>query len=167
MKRCEVYFKTDCKMQYGEVCCVTSDEKCQYATEKEVCKQCNSINILDCYSCKEVKDVEYILLYDELTNVCDEIKVYYNVDKIKSYSVYIYDKIYGSNVFDILSNDIYMYSAHIIIEEAKPIIEKIQNKLREIESFVNYYDRIKIEKSEINIINKIRSNINENNIFRC
>ena len=52
-------------MQDGEMCCDTSDEKCQYATEKEVCKRCKSINILDCYKCTKVKDDEYIILYEE------------------------------------------------------------------------------------------------------
>lgn len=88
-----------------------------------------------------VKD--YYELYDELVEICKELYTYYDIDKIKPYSVYIWDKepdnapddYYGENLFDILSDKIQFYSgnnASCIIEESKPIIAKIQLKLSEM-----------------------------------
>lgn len=84
----------------------------------------------------------YYELYDELLKIVDEIRPYYDIDKIKTYSVYILAK--GSNndteewicnVFDIESDQIVFYDKeHNIIEEALPIINKIQSKLKEIET---------------------------------
>ena len=81
---------------------------------------------------------EWEILYDELLEICKEITPYYDIDKIKTYSVYIWDKDTdldnGENLFDIHADDIYMYDkSHVIKEESKPIIEKIQRKLKEIE----------------------------------
>ena len=89
--------------------------------------------------------VDFWQSYKELTGIVDEIRPYYDVDKIKSYSVYIWtkdnpnadneDDMYGQNVFDICGDELIFYiKDHVIIEEAKPIIEKIQAKLREIAS---------------------------------
>lgn len=73
--------------------------------------------------------------YDKLAKMTDEILPYYDVDKIKPYSVYIWTKgDGGQNVFDIQADKIIFYEEHSIIEDAKPIIEKIQSKLKEIES---------------------------------
>lgn len=74
-------------------------------------------------------------LYTELEKIVKEILLYYDVDKVKPYSVYIWTKgENGDNVFDIIANEIEFYvKDHIIIEEAKPIIEKIQSKLQEID----------------------------------
>lgn len=73
-------------------------------------------------------------LYRELIDLTMEISPYYDFDKIKSYSVYIWTHgKNGENVFDIFADDIYIYNKnHIIIEDAKPIIDKIQLKLQEI-----------------------------------
>ena len=89
--------------------------------------------------------VDFWQLYSELTEVVNEIRPYYDVDKIKSYSVYVWtkdnpnadneDDKYGQNVFDICGDELIFYvEDHVIIEEAKPVIEKIQAKLREIAS---------------------------------
>ena len=79
--------------------------------------------------------------YSELYKAVDEIKPYYDVDKVKSYSVYIWTKVseedyqsddnfYGENVFDIMKDKIIFYNKdHVIPEEVKPIICKIQSKL--------------------------------------
>jgi hypothetical protein len=81
---------------------------------------------------------KFDLLYDELTQISNEILPYYDIDKIKSYSVYIWTKgddkdDNGENVFDICEDEIVLYvKDHKIMEEAKPIIEKIQSKLKEI-----------------------------------
>jgi len=71
--------------------------------------------------------------YDELVEVARELEPYYDIDKIKTWSVYIWTKgDFGNNVFDIMANEIVRYDEnHVIVEEAMPIIEKIQAKLRE------------------------------------
>jgi ADP-ribose pyrophosphatase YjhB (NUDIX family) len=77
---------------------------------------------------------KYDKIYDELVKVSDEIRQYYDIDKVKTYAVYIWTKgEHGKNVFDILNGEIMFYEEHEIIEEAKPIIEKIQAKLKEME----------------------------------
>lgn len=78
---------------------------------------------------------KFNFLYKELVEISEDIKVYYDIDKIKSYSVSIWTKNEdGENVFDICADEIIFYvKNHTIIEKAKPIIEKIQLKLKEIE----------------------------------
>lgn len=87
----------------------------------------------------------YFQLYKELSMIVNEIRPYYDIDKVKSYSVYIStkdnpnsdneDDKYGRNVFDICEDKLIFYvEDHVVIEEAKPVIEKIQAKLREIAS---------------------------------
>lgn len=81
---------------------------------------------------------KFDLLYNQLTQISKEILPYYDIDKTKSHSIYIWTKENGDddgeNVFDILADEIIFYvKDHIIIEEVKPIIEKIQLKLKEIE----------------------------------
>ena len=77
--------------------------------------------------------------YDELCQIAREIEPYYEIDKIKSYAVYIWSKTddvfdLGENLFDIHADRIeFFVKDHEIIEEAKPIIAKIQEKLRELE----------------------------------
>lgn len=82
---------------------------------------------------------KYDVLYKELVEICNKIRQYYDIDKIKSYSVYIWTKdssediCNGENVFDILADKFQFYTEHEIIDEAKPIIKEIQVKLQEIE----------------------------------
>lgn len=79
---------------------------------------------------------EFDNLYEELVEISHKIRPYYDVDKVKSYSVYIWTKgdlDNSENVFDIMPNEIVFYvKDHEIIEEAMPIIEEIQAKLREL-----------------------------------
>ena len=74
--------------------------------------------------------------YEELVEISHKIDPYYDIDKIKSYSVYIWTKgdlDNSENVFDIRPNEIVFYvKDHEIIEEAIPIIKEIQAKLREL-----------------------------------
>lgn len=72
--------------------------------------------------------------YDELVQITKELSPYYDIDKVKSHSVYIWTKgDDGINVFDITADRIIFYDeSHMIPEEVMPIIEKIQNKLKEI-----------------------------------
>lgn len=80
---------------------------------------------------------KFDFLYNELVQISKDILPYYDIDKIKSYSVYIWTKGKdGKNVFDIDKDEIIFYvKGHKIIEEAKPIIEKIQLKLKEINQY--------------------------------
>jgi hypothetical protein len=84
---------------------------------------------------------KFYKLYDELVQISNEILPYYDIDKVKPYSVYIWtkgddDEDYGENVFDIEENKICFYNKnHVIQDEVNPIIEKIQAKLKEINEY--------------------------------
>lgn len=81
----------------------------------------------------------YSKLYDELCRISKEILPYYDVDKIKSYSVYIWTKgDNGQNVFDIQTDKVVYYADHVIYKGAESIIAKIQAKLKEIQQVANY-----------------------------
>lgn len=85
---------------------------------------------------------KYDELYDELVKVSDEIRDYYDIDKVKHYSVYIWTKEdgddFGENVFDITSDELVFYKKeHKIIEDALPIIKRIQDKLKEIKKYMD------------------------------
>ena len=80
-------------------------------------------------------------LYNELRDIVDLLRPYYDIDKIKFYSVYVWSKsgtndhLDSDNLFDIQAKDIIFYDKqHKIIEETLPIITMIQEKLREIET---------------------------------
>ncbi len=83
---------------------------------------------------------KFDFLYNELLEISKEILPYYDVDKVKPNSVYIWSKgIDGENVFDIFANEIVFYvKEHTIIEESKTIIEKLQSKLKEIKKCSQY-----------------------------
>lgn len=82
------------------------------------------------------------LLYEELVKATKAIEPYYDIDKIKSYSVYIWtkgdgdsnsDNYWGENVFDIQEDRLVFYvENHKIPDEVMPIIQNIQAKIREI-----------------------------------
>lgn len=86
---------------------------------------------------------KYYQMYREISQIARELEPYYDIDKVKSYSVYVWSKPknyasdnvddWGENVFDIMENEIVFYvKDHQIIEEAIPIIKKIQAKLKEM-----------------------------------
>lgn len=85
-------------------------------------------------SLEALRHERYYKLYDELVEVSKEIEVYYDIDKIKPWGVFIYTKDdFCNNVFDILEDEIIFYvKEHVIPEEAMPTIKKIQDKLKEI-----------------------------------
>lgn len=85
-----------------------------------------------------IDESKYYLFYDELVEISKEIEKYYDIDKIKPYSVYIWTKgKNGENVFDIEEDEIVFYvENHVIPDEVKPIIEKIQSKIKEIRQCV-------------------------------
>ncbi len=76
-------------------------------------------------------------LYIELEEICKELRIYYDIDKIKPYSVYVFEKDGNVNVFDIQADKIVFYEDVVVIKESLDIIERIQLKLMEIELF--YY----------------------------
>lgn len=80
---------------------------------------------------------KYWKLHEELDKAAHEIDPYYDIDKIKSYSVYIWTKgDMGENVFDIEEDKIVFYvDDYVIPDEVMPIIEKIQAKLRDISQY--------------------------------
>lgn len=81
----------------------------------------------------------YEQLYKELVRLSKELLPYYDIDKVKWYSVAVWDKEdLGKNLFDITAYEIYFwdgYDANMIPEKAMLIVEKIQIKLREIQFF--------------------------------
>ena len=83
-------------------------------------------------------------LYDELVLISKEIQPYYEIDKIKPYSVYIWTKgdpeeYTSENVFDITADEIIFYNKrHQILDEAIPVIKKIQSKLKQIEEITGW-----------------------------
>ena len=89
------------------------------------------------YTMKKMTEEEYNKWWNELWELSRKLLPYYDVDKVKDWSVFVYTKNsegdYGDNVFDINYDGIYFYDKnHKIIEEAKPIIEKILNKFKEV-----------------------------------
>lgn len=80
-------------------------------------------------------------LYHELRELTDKLKPWYDIDKIKWYSVYIWTKENpddcGENVFDIWADEIVFYTEdHVIPDEVMPIIQEIQEKLKEINKYL-------------------------------
>ena len=85
---------------------------------------------------------EFDKYYDSLVETVKPLCKYYDIDKVKTYGVYVWNKAKELddqwNVFDIYSDEIMMWDEeHKIIEEAKPIIEKIQLKLKEVDKYKN------------------------------
>ena len=81
----------------------------------------------------------YSELYVELVQLSNLLLPYYDIDKVKYYAVYVWSKgelDESSNVFDITADGIDLLDRnHIISEEAMPIIDAIQAKLREMQCF--------------------------------
>ena len=80
---------------------------------------------------------EFNKLYEELIEISKEILPYYDIDKVKPYSVYVWSKEvdddFGENLFDIEADKIVFYNdRHELDKEVLPIINKIQSKLKEI-----------------------------------
>lgn len=74
-------------------------------------------------------------LYHELRELTNKLRKWYGIDKIKWYSVYVWTE--DENVFDIYADEIVYYvKDHIIPNEAMPIIQEIQEKLKEIDRYL-------------------------------
>lgn len=85
----------------------------------------------------------YYLSYKELVEAAMELQPYYDIDKIKPYSVYVWSKPnnyesdnvdnWGVNLFDICEDRIIYYvDGYTIPDEVVPIIEKVQQKLKKL-----------------------------------
>lgn len=77
----------------------------------------------------------YNMWYKELWNLSEKLIPYYDIDKVKDWAVFVWTKDTeekeGKNVFDIEEKEIVFYDKnHIIKEEAKPIIDEIQNHFK-------------------------------------
>lgn len=77
----------------------------------------------------------YDLYYQLLCEKVDKLRPYYDIDKIKSYGVFVWNKAENieeqDNIFDIYADEICFYTEdRTIIEEAKPIVEDIQNFIK-------------------------------------
>lgn len=91
------------------------------------------------------KDIYSNGMYDELWNLAHELQPWFDIDKVKTYSVYVWTKDcddpdcpFGENVFDIYEDYLQFYQCTKpwqLPNEAIPIIKKIQDKLCEIENF--------------------------------
>lgn len=75
--------------------------------------------------------------FDKLIKIADELRPYYDIDKIKPWSVYVWSKSTptseGDNIFDITKNKIICYGnfkEENIVSESLPIIKKIQEYLK-------------------------------------
>lgn len=73
--------------------------------------------------------------YKEMRALTDRLRPWYDIDKIKSWGVFVWSKSEGNpyggaNVFDIYKDEIcYFVEGHVIPDEAWPIIREIQEKL--------------------------------------
>lgn len=81
-----------------------------------------------------MSNFNYSEWYDELWNLANQLRPYYDIDKVKDFAVYVWTKPEDTdrNVFDIYGDRLEIYDfSHNIRNEAKPIIHKIQAKLLE------------------------------------
>lgn len=78
---------------------------------------------------------QYEYEFDKLFKIAHEIEPWYDIDKVKDYAIYIWTKgEFGENVFDIEADDIVFYTDHEIIPEALPVIKRIQEQLKKVET---------------------------------
>lgn len=93
-------------------------------------------------SVNDMSEEEFDTYYNGLVKTVEPLREYYDIDKVKTYGVWVWNKEDEEeeqwNVFDIYSDEIVMYDKeHVIIEEAKPIIAKIQEKLKEFDKYLD------------------------------
>jgi len=79
----------------------------------------------------------WIELYDELSMSAKKVYPYYSVCGIRPYGVFVWtvneNKDLEYNVFDIEEDGIILYDKeHVVKEEVLPIIQEIQEKIRQI-----------------------------------
>lgn len=95
------------------------------------------------------KDIYENGMYDELWELAHKLEPWFSIDKVKSYSVYVWTKDtedewhpFGENVFDIFADYLQFYTSTgpwQFPNEAMPLVKEIQEKLKEIEK---YYETV-------------------------
>lgn len=83
-------------------------------------------------------------MMDELRKSANKLSQWFDVDRIKWYAVYVwtldnYDDVFGENVFDIYADYLQFYPCTTLWKmpnEAIAIIHEIQEKIKEIEKFL-------------------------------
>lgn len=82
-------------------------------------------------------------MYKELLDLANELSPWFDIDKISWYSVYVWTKddgdFGGQNVFDIFADYLQFYNSMKpwrLPVEALPVIQKTQEKMREIRRFL-------------------------------
>lgn len=77
---------------------------------------------------------EFDKKFQELREAAFDLETYYTIDKVKPWSVYVWTKgDDGENVFDIEPDKLtYYVKSHEVIKEAVPLIQRVQQKLREL-----------------------------------
>lgn len=86
------------------------------------------------------KDIYENGMYDDLWKLAHELQPWFDIDKVKPYTVYVWTKgvVDGENVFDICADKLQFYTCTRPWElpnEAMSVIKKIQEKLKEIDDF--------------------------------
>lgn len=79
--------------------------------------------------------IEQDKLYEELEELCEKLKQFYDIDKIKPYAVYVWGKHQDEdkNLFDITANEIEWYAEEKpFIKGSERIISDIQMRLKEM-----------------------------------
>lgn len=107
-----------------------------FETLQKIAKEEFDVKIIHNNKPKTFKDIfgfdlkEYESM-ERLYEVVKELEPYYDIDKVKSWAVYVWTKGNdGENVFDIQKDEIIFYDKeHKIPEEVIPIIKKIQQEL--------------------------------------
>ena len=84
-------------------------------------------------------------MYDELWRLAYELSPWFDIDKVKPWSVYVWTKDssnpdcpFGENVFDIYHDGLQFYPCTkpwCLPNEVIPIIKRIQEKLKEIDEY--------------------------------
>lgn len=81
-----------------------------------------------------MSEEEYLKEYNKLWEISQKLRPYYDIDKVKSWGVFVCSKVdagFGEDVFDILKDKIIFYNKEkAISEEAKSIIKEIQDQLK-------------------------------------
>lgn len=107
------------------------------------------MNNYDDYVLNDYESKLYNQWYNELWNLANKLRPWYDIDKVKDYGVFVWTKDTdageGENVFDIEANELVFYTCfnkcnhnHKVIEEAKPVIKEIQKHLKN-----KYYLKLK------------------------
>lgn len=90
---------------------------------------------------KDIHIVYHNGMYKELVDLANELSPWFDIDKVSWYSVYVWTKedSTNQNVFDIFADYLQFYNSTNpwrLPVEAFPIIQKIQEKMKEIRRFL-------------------------------